>query len=107
MPKVPSAPGSLCASRVASTAASRPGCGGSAERLEGTLRARMHRVATPRGQASGAGALTALSAASGLRLEAFRAEHVADRIDRALAAEGPAHGVDTRRGAPAHARGPA
>jgi len=47
----------------------------------------MHRVATPRGQASGAGALTALSAASGLRLEAFRAEHVADHIDRALAAE--------------------
>jgi chemotaxis protein methyltransferase CheR len=47
----------------------------------------MHRAATPRGQASGAGALTALSAASGLRLEAFREEHVADRIDRALAAE--------------------
>ena len=29
-----------------------------------------------------------LSAASGLRLEAFREEHVADRVDRALAAEG-------------------
>jgi chemotaxis protein methyltransferase CheR len=47
----------------------------------------MHRAATPRGQESGAGALTALSAASGLRLEAFRAEHVADRIERALAGE--------------------
>jgi chemotaxis protein methyltransferase CheR len=30
----------------------------------------------------------ALSAASGLRLDAFRDEHVADRIDRALTAEG-------------------
>jgi chemotaxis protein methyltransferase CheR len=47
----------------------------------------MHPAATPRGQDSRAGALTALSAASGLRLEAFREEHVADRIDRALAAE--------------------
>jgi chemotaxis protein methyltransferase CheR len=47
----------------------------------------MHRAATPRGQRSGAGAPTALSAASGLRLEAFREEHVAERIDRALAAE--------------------
>ena len=47
----------------------------------------MHRAATPRGQGSGGGALTALSAASGLRLEAFREEHVADRIDRALAGE--------------------
>jgi chemotaxis protein methyltransferase CheR len=47
----------------------------------------MHRAATPRGQPSGAGAPTGLSAASGLRLEAFRAEHVADRIDRALAGE--------------------
>jgi chemotaxis protein methyltransferase CheR len=47
----------------------------------------MHRAATPRGQPSGAGAPTALSAASGLRLEAFRAEHVADRIERALAGE--------------------
>ena len=51
----------------------------------------MQRAATPRGQRLGAGTLAALSAASGLRLEAFRDEHVADRIDRALAAEG----VDT------------
>jgi chemotaxis protein methyltransferase CheR len=47
----------------------------------------MHRTATPRGPGSGAGAPAALSAASGLRLEAFRDEHVADRIDRALAFE--------------------
>jgi chemotaxis protein methyltransferase CheR len=47
----------------------------------------MHRAATPRGQPSGGGAPTALSAASGLRLEAFRPEHVADRIARALASE--------------------
>jgi chemotaxis protein methyltransferase CheR len=47
----------------------------------------MHRAATPRGQRLGAGRLAPLSAASGLRLEAFRAEHVADRVDRALAAE--------------------
>ena len=47
----------------------------------------MHHAATPRGQGSGAGALTALSAASGLRLESFRPEHVDDRIDRALAGE--------------------
>lgn len=47
----------------------------------------MHRAATPRGPRSGADALAALAAASGLRLDAFRAEHVADRIDRALAAE--------------------
>src|SRR5690242_882345 len=47
----------------------------------------MHRAATPRGLGSGAGGLAALSAASGLRLDAFRAEHVADRIERALAGE--------------------
>jgi chemotaxis protein methyltransferase CheR len=48
----------------------------------------MQRAATPREQRLGAGAAAALSAASGLRLEAFRAEHVAERIERALAAEG-------------------
>ena len=47
----------------------------------------MHRAATPRGQRLGAGTLAPLSAASGLRLEAFRHEHVTDRIERALAAE--------------------
>jgi chemotaxis protein methyltransferase CheR len=48
----------------------------------------MQRAATPRGQRLGAGTLAALSAASGLRLDAFRDEHVADRIERGLAAEG-------------------
>jgi chemotaxis protein methyltransferase CheR len=57
----------------------------------------MQRAATPRGQRLGAGTLAALSAASGLRLEAFRGEHVDDRIDRALAAEG-ADGVDELAG---------
>lgn len=47
----------------------------------------MQRAATPRGHRLGAGAPAALQAASGLRLEAFRDAHVADRIDRALAAE--------------------
>jgi chemotaxis protein methyltransferase CheR len=47
----------------------------------------MHRAATPRGRWLGAGALAPLSAASGLRLEAFREEHVNDRVDRALTAE--------------------
>jgi chemotaxis protein methyltransferase CheR len=47
----------------------------------------MHGAATPRGQRLGAGTLAPLSAASGLRLETFRPEHVNDRIDRALAAE--------------------
>jgi len=47
----------------------------------------MQRAATPRGQRLGAGSLAPLSAASGLRLEAFREEHVADRVERALAAE--------------------
>jgi chemotaxis protein methyltransferase CheR len=47
----------------------------------------MHRAATPRGQRLGAGTLAPLSAASGLHLDTFRTEHVADRIDRALAAE--------------------
>jgi chemotaxis protein methyltransferase CheR len=48
----------------------------------------MHRAATPREQGLGARTRAALSAASGLRLDAFRDEHVAERIDRALAAEG-------------------
>jgi chemotaxis protein methyltransferase CheR len=47
----------------------------------------MHRAATPRGQRLGAGTLAPLSAASGLRLESFREEHVNDRLERALAAE--------------------
>ena len=47
----------------------------------------MHGAATPRGQELGAGDIAALSAASGLRLAAFRSQHVADRVDRALAAE--------------------
>ena len=47
----------------------------------------MHRAATPPGHGSGADARATLAAASGLRLQAFRAEHVADRIERALAAE--------------------
>jgi chemotaxis protein methyltransferase CheR len=47
----------------------------------------MHGAATPRGPKVGTGDLAALSAASGLRLQEFRDEHVADRIDRALAAE--------------------
>src|SRR4051794_21534372 len=123
IPNVPSAPASLCASRVASAAessssassrsavtapsrtttrpsargwascqsaaiaASRPSSAGSATGGEGTLTPRMHRAATPRGQRLGAGKLAPLSAASGLQLAAFREEHVADRIDRALLAE--------------------
>jgi chemotaxis protein methyltransferase CheR len=47
----------------------------------------MHRAATPRGHRLGAGTLAPLSAASGLRLDTFRTEHVADRIDRALDGE--------------------
>ncbi len=47
----------------------------------------MRRAVTPRGTGLGAGDLAALSAVSGLRLQTFRPEHVADRIDRALAAE--------------------
>ena len=47
----------------------------------------MRRAATPRGPELGAGDLAALSAVSGLRLQSFRAEHVADRIVRATAAE--------------------
>ena len=46
----------------------------------------MHRAATPRGPELGAGDLAALSAASGLPLQAFRAEHVEERVGRALAA---------------------
>jgi chemotaxis protein methyltransferase CheR len=48
----------------------------------------MQRAGTPRGQRLGARTRAALSAASGLHLDAFRDEHVADRIDRAVAAEG-------------------
>ncbi|MEA2249540.1 MAG: chemotaxis protein methyltransferase CheR [Solirubrobacteraceae bacterium] len=51
----------------------------------------MDRATTPRPARPAAGTLGtlgALSAASGLALETFRAEHVADRIERALAAEG-------------------
>lgn len=47
----------------------------------------MRRAATPRESGLGAGDLTALSAVSGLRLQTFRPEHVADRLRRALAAE--------------------
>jgi chemotaxis protein methyltransferase CheR len=47
----------------------------------------MRRAATPRGHRTGTGVPAALSAVSGLRLEAFRDEHVADRVSRALAAE--------------------
>jgi chemotaxis protein methyltransferase CheR len=47
----------------------------------------MQHAATPRGRGLGAATLGTLSAVSGLRLDAFRSEHVADRIDRALAAE--------------------
>ena len=68
-------------------AASRPGFGPSGKPSEGTLRSPMHRAATPPGPGVGARDLAALSAASGLPLQAFRAEHVADRVERALAAE--------------------
>ena len=47
----------------------------------------MRRAATARGPALGAGDLAALSAVTGLRLQSFRSEHVADRIVRAHAAE--------------------
>ena len=47
----------------------------------------MRRAATPRGPELGAGDLAALSAVTGLRLQSFRSEHVADRIVRAHAAE--------------------
>jgi chemotaxis protein methyltransferase CheR len=49
----------------------------------------MRDAATPprRGQEPGAGPTAELSAASGLRLDAFRPEHVADRVERAIAAE--------------------
>jgi chemotaxis protein methyltransferase CheR len=47
----------------------------------------MRRAATPRGPELGAGDLAALSAVTGLRLQSFRAEHVADRIVRALSTE--------------------
>jgi chemotaxis protein methyltransferase CheR len=48
----------------------------------------MQRAATPRGRRLGAETLAPLTSASGLRLETFRDEHVSDRVDRALAAEG-------------------
>ncbi|MEA2270502.1 MAG: chemotaxis protein methyltransferase CheR [Solirubrobacteraceae bacterium] len=48
----------------------------------------MQRATTVRGGTLGAGTMAELSAASGLPLQAFRPEHVAERIDRALAAEG-------------------
>ena len=62
-------------------------CEGSGKAVEGTLESRMERAVTPRGTALGAGPAHDLSAASGLPLDAFRPEHVADRIDRALVAE--------------------
>ena len=68
-------------------AACRLWSGGSATPLEGTLQPPMRRAVTPRGTGLGAGDLAALSAVSGLRLQTFRPEHVADRIARALAAE--------------------
>jgi len=43
---------------------------------------------TPRGATLAAGITADLSAASGLPLDTFRPDHVADRIERALAAEG-------------------
>ncbi|HEX2103249.1 MAG TPA: CheR family methyltransferase [Solirubrobacteraceae bacterium] len=48
----------------------------------------MEHAATPRGHGRPAAAPPELSAASGLPLDAFRPEHVAERIARALAAEG-------------------
>ena len=77
----------LASRQSAAMAACRPWSGGSATPLEGTLQPPMRRAVTPRGTGLGAGDLAALSAVSGLRLETFRPEHVADRIDRALAAE--------------------
>jgi chemotaxis protein methyltransferase CheR len=50
----------------------------------------MERVATARERRLGAGGIAELSAASGLPLGSFRAEHVEERIERALAAEGVA-----------------
>jgi chemotaxis protein methyltransferase CheR len=47
----------------------------------------MERAATPRGDGRPAAGPAELSLASGLQLDAFRAEHVAERIERALAAE--------------------
>ena len=68
-------------------AAWRLGSGGSGKPHEGTLQRPMRRAATPRGTGLGGDDLAALSAVSGLRLQTFRAEHVAERVDRALAAE--------------------
>jgi chemotaxis protein methyltransferase CheR len=48
----------------------------------------MERAATARERGLGAGSVAELSAASGLPLTIFRAEHVEERIERALAAEG-------------------
>jgi chemotaxis protein methyltransferase CheR len=54
----------------------------------------MERAVTPRRQDRPAAAPADLSAASGLPLAAFRPEHVAERIERALAAEGVATTTD-------------
>jgi chemotaxis protein methyltransferase CheR len=54
----------------------------------------MERAATPRGHGRPAAATAELSAVTGLPLEAFRAEHVAERIERALAAEDVATAAD-------------
>jgi chemotaxis protein methyltransferase CheR len=54
-----------------------------------------HAATPPRpGREPGAGATAELSAASGLRLDAFRPEHVADRIGRALVGDGVASAED-------------
>src|SRR3954454_11374827 len=47
----------------------------------------MERAAIPRRRGLPAGAPSELSAVSGLPLETFRAEHVAERVERALAGE--------------------
>jgi chemotaxis protein methyltransferase CheR len=54
----------------------------------------MERAATPRGHGRPTAATAELSAVTGLPLEAFRAEHVAERIERALAAEDVATAAD-------------
>jgi chemotaxis protein methyltransferase CheR len=53
-----------------------------------------HAATPPPGPGAGAGPPAELSAASGLRLDAFRAEHLAERIAGALVAEG----VDSAEG---------
>lgn len=54
----------------------------------------MERAATARGHGRPAAGPAELSAVTGLPLEAFRPEHVAERIERALAAEGVATAAD-------------